>query len=262
MLACSWPLATVRAGLVVSYTLSASLMAQAQESPCDSSLARLSPGPQGYRLHGDRCEGTFVQPVAGTALWLASLTESFERYDLTSRADLILEWTSPGDRGIRLRAQGIKRDLYYRMDAIRPAASHSYHWPSDLLSAQRLTADRIGILGWTRYPIGGVDQDVYVPLRITQHGAAPPFSALDLVLFPTVGLKEVYLSIVAAGDDGRPLRSIVQGDSLGYGYYPAERPVHVKLRQLRDPGLYYVEIAATLAAGGSFTVGHWVFRGH
>jgi hypothetical protein len=261
MLDCSWLLPTVRAGLLVLGTLPGGLVAQAQESPCDTSLARLSPGPQGYRLHGDRCEGTFIQPVAGTALWLASLTESFEKYDLGSRADLILDWSSPGDRGLRLKAQGIVRDLYYRMDAIRPAGSHSYHWPSDVLSAQRVTADRIGILGWTRYPVGGTDQDVYVPLRITQHAPAPPFNAVDLVLFPTVELKEVYLTIAAVGDDGRPLRALAQGDSLGYGYYPAERPVRVKLRQLRDPGLYYVEIAAALASGGSFTVGHWVFRG-
>jgi hypothetical protein len=200
--------------------------------------------------------------VGGTALWLASLTETFEPYDLTSRADLILEWSSPGDREIRLRAQGIKRDLYYRMDAVRPAASHSYRWPSDVLAAQRVTPDRIGVLGWTRYPIGGAEQDVYVPLRITQHGPAPPFSAVELVLFPTVALNEVYVSIAAAADGGQPLRPLVQGDSLGYGYYPAERPVRVKLRQLTAPGLYYVEIAAALASGGSVTVGHWVFRGH
>lgn len=261
MLDCSWLLAAARAGLVVICALLLSLVAQAQESPCDTSLTRLSPGPQGYKLHGDRCEGTFIQPVAGTALWLASLTESFEPYDLTSRADLIVEWRSPDDRGIRLRAQGIKRDLYYRMDAIRPSAARSYRWPSDLLSAERVTADRIGVLGWARYPIGGVEQDVYVPLRITQHSPAPPFNAVDLVLFPTVELKEVYLTISALGDDGRPRRWIVQGDSLGYGFYPAGRAVHVKLPQLRDPGLYYVELAAVLAPGGSFTVRHWIFRG-
>jgi hypothetical protein len=45
-------------------------------------------------MHGDRCEGTYIQPVAGTALWLASLTESFAPYDLTSRADLVVEWTA------------------------------------------------------------------------------------------------------------------------------------------------------------------------
>ena len=104
-------------------------------------------------------------------------------------------------------------------------------------------------------------QDVYVPLRITQHSPSPPFNAVDLVLFPTVELKEIYLTISALGDDGRPRRSIVQGDSLGYGFYPAGRAVHVKLPQLRDPGLYYVELAAVLAPGGSFTVRHWIFRG-
>ena len=261
MLDGSWLLAMMRAGLVVVLTMPACAGAHAQESPCDTSLARPSPGPQGYRMHGDRCEGTYIQPVAGTALWLASLTESFESYDLTSRADLVVEWTPPGDRRIRLRAQGIKRDLYYRMDAIRPADSRSYRWPSNLLSAEHVTKDRIGVLGWVRYPIGGVEQDVYLPLRITQHSSAPPSDAVHLVLFPTVELKEVYLSISALADDGRPRRSIVQGDSLGYGFYPAGRPVHVRLGQLRDPGLYYVELAATLAPGGSYTIRKWIFRG-
>jgi hypothetical protein len=261
MLDCSWLLATGRVGLVVMCALLPDLEARAQESPCDNSLAGLAPGPQGYQLRGDRCEGTFVQPVGGTPLWMASLTESFEQYDLTSRSDLILEWVPAGNGGIRLRAQGIKRDLYYRMDAVRPASSHSYHWPSDVLSAQHITRENIGLLGWTRFPIGGVDQDVYVPLRITQHGPASRSSTVDLVVFPTVALREVYLTLTAVGDDGRPLRSIIQGDSLRYGYYPAERPVHIRLPDLREPGLYYVEIAAAFAAGGSVTVEHWILRG-
>jgi hypothetical protein len=211
-------------------------------------------------LRGTRCEGIYAQPVSGSALWVASFTRSFEEYDLTSGADLLVEWVSPGDLGIRLRAQGIKPELYYRMDAVGSATSHSFHWPSDLLAAQHISREDIGVLGWIRYSVGGVERDVYVPLRIRQHDSVPESDRYELVLFPTVELKEVYLSLAPVGSDGRPRSFIEQGKRLGYGFYPAERPVRIKLRGLGDPGLYYLEIGAELAAGGTVALTQWIYH--
>lgn len=120
--------------------------ASAQESPCDRGLEGRARGPLGYALRGDRCEGMYVEQVAGTALWLASLTRIFENYDLSPNQALLVEWDAPDSGTILLRAQGIKHDLYYRMDAARPLASHSYRWPSDLLAAQHITREDIGVL--------------------------------------------------------------------------------------------------------------------
>jgi hypothetical protein len=241
-------------------TLVPPLAAGAQESPCDRGLEALSRGPQGYTLRGDRCEGIYVQQVAGTTLILASLTQSFEDYDLTSGDDLIIEWTARGAGTLRVRAQGIKRDLYYRMDAVRPSETQVYRWHSDVLAAQHVTRADIGVLGWTRESLGGADRDVFIPLRIRQHHPRAATVAYDLVLFPTVALKEVYVSLAAVGADGVPNRFIKQGAPLGYGYYPAERPVNVRLRDPGDTGIYYVEIGADLAAGGSATLRHWVYH--
>lgn len=232
----------------------------AQESPCDRGLEALARGPHGYALRGDRCEGVYIQQVGGTALWVASLTESFEDYDLTSGADLIIEWAAGGDRPIRLRAQGIKRDLYYRMDAVRPVVSRSYRWPSDVLAAQHITRGDIGLLGWIRQSLGGVDRDVYVPLRIRQHGSAAGSGGYELVLFPTVALKEVHVSLAMVESDGRPERFVQQGEPLRYGYYPAHRPVSIRLRDLGGSGIYYVEIGAEFDAGGSATLTHWIYH--
>ena len=216
--------------LTVAIALVVPATGASQSSPCDKVLEALAHGPHGYGRRGDRCEGIYAQQVSGSALWIASLTKSFEDYDLSSAADLIVEWTAPDSAGVQLRAQGIKPDLYYRMDAVSPAASHSFRWPSDLLAAQRIPRGDLGVVGWTHYTVGGVDRNLLLPLSIRQRRSVAEADSYDLVLFPTVELKEVYVSLAAVGPDGRPTRVILQGKPLHYGYYPAENPVHIRIR--------------------------------
>jgi len=246
--------------MVLSVVVSAS--AQTQEDPCDVGLLSLARGPQGYAVRQDRCEGIYARPVGGTALMLASLTESFEDYDLKSGDDLVVEWTAPATGSVHLRAQGVKRDLYYRMDAAGSAQAPAYRWHSDVLAAQHIPRADIGVLGWTGYSVAGVNRDVYLPLRVRQHHPPGPAGVYDLVLFPVVELKEVYVSLAAVGPDGRPTRFIKQGEPLSYGYYPPERPVSVRLRNLGAAGIYYVEIGATLLSGGSATLTQWIYHSH
>src|SRR5262245_4027641 len=115
--------------------------APAQDPTCDAGLVGKAYGPHGYALRGDRCEGIYVQEVGGTTLSLASLTESFADYSLSSGAPLTMEWTVGGlpEEPIRLRARGLRHGLFYRMDAVRPARAESYQWPSDVLAAQHLS---------------------------------------------------------------------------------------------------------------------------
>jgi len=248
-----------RIGLVLFLAVSAR-PAASQDSPCDQGLLALAHGPHGYRLLGERCEGIYVQQVGGTVLSVASLTQAFESYDLSSGMNLVVAWAAPAERGIHIRAQGVKHNLYYRMDAARSAASNVFQWPTDLLAAQNIRSADIGVLAWMRYPIGGVEQDVLIPLRISQRGSLPDTGAYDLVLFPMVALREIYLSVTALGPDGRAQRVITDGEPLHYGYYPPERPVHVVLRKLSDPGLYYIEIGAELTSGSPVTLRQWMYR--
>ena len=236
--------------LLVSLILAPVAASTAQDSPCDPGLLALARGPEGYQLRGERCEGTYVQPVGGTALWLVSLTEWFEAYDPTSGADLLVSWSTTGKQPVRLRAQGIQRGLYYRMDAIRPAASAPFHWPSDVLLVRHIAREQIGAMGWTRMPVAGADESVYLPLRVTQRASVATDGRTQLTLYPTVQLAEVYLSIASGGTDGRTLKPLRQGTPLGYGYYPADQPLTLLLDGLTTPGLYYLEISATLAGGG------------
>src|SRR5262245_57769459 len=90
--------------------------AAAQSRACDPLLTQPAASPHGYRLRGDRCEGIYVQEVAGTPLVVASLTDGFAPFDLKTVQHLLLTWSAPADTELHLRALGLRRKLYYRMD--------------------------------------------------------------------------------------------------------------------------------------------------
>jgi hypothetical protein len=250
-----------RAGLlVVPVLLVSGLGTTIQDSACDEGLVDKAYGPHGYALRGDRCEGIYVQQVGGTVLALASLTESFEDYSLASGAPLTVEWTGPAEQGVRLRARGIKHGLFYRMDTVRHPGAQSYSWPSDVLAAQHLSRKDIGVLAWTRRALGGVERDVYVPLRIAQDSAPARAPTYSLVVFPAVTLREVYVTVAMVDSYGHRVRVVQEGTPLDYGSYPAERPVRVRLPNLGEAGIYQVEIGAELASGGAATVSCFIYH--
>jgi hypothetical protein len=113
-----------------------------QETHCDPDLSEPSNDPYGYHLRGarrDRCEGIYMRDVAANPLLIASLTAWFEDFDPSAGADLTMEWRVPGDAGIHLRANTLKRRIYYQMDSLRPAGSVSYVWQPGLLSTLELS---------------------------------------------------------------------------------------------------------------------------
>jgi hypothetical protein len=200
----------------------------------------------------------YVRQVAGAVLSVASLTRAFAEYDPDSTARLALAWAAPaGDGPVHLRVRGIRRDLYYAMDAVRPAGSRGYEWPTSILAAQRIRRPDIGVLGWTRATIGGVDRPVYLPLRVApaRPGAAAPAAAgYEVVLYPNVRLDEVFVTLTALDAGGRVRATVKRGEALGLGFYPAERPVRVRLADPGAPGLYLLEISARAAGGAAATV--------
>src|SRR5258706_2290129 len=131
---------------------------------CDSSLLKLSAGPSGYKERGDRCEGIYIKEVGSTTLQVASFTESFIQYDLNSGKPLIIQWDGPpNNSSVSLRAQGLRRKLYYQMDKLMPAGKIFYNWPVNFLSSLNIGKSEIGILGKFLYKSGKVEHNVYVP---------------------------------------------------------------------------------------------------
>lgn len=232
--------------------------ALAQAEHCDPGLDQL-PGALGYRLHEDRCEGLYVQEVGSSDLVVLSFTEAFEDFDAQDGQDLRVEWEAPGEEPVRLRAQGMGK-RYYRMDTSRPAGTTSYLWPSDVLAGLQLTRQEIGVAGWTHAQVGGIERQVYVPLRIRQRQPAARSDEYRLVLQPGRELEEVYVSLATVGEDGEPDRFLRDGEALGYGYYPARRGVEIPVSGLGAPGVYYLEIGARVKGGGSTALEIWFYH--
>ena len=230
------------------------------QSNCDSNLTKLSSGPLGYKDRGDRCEGIYVKEVGSTTLQIVSLTKSFGDYNTNSGKPLVIEWDKPRANSIiHLRAQSVKRKLYYRMDTFRPSGDKSYSWPTDVLASLSIEKSDIGILGIAQENIGQDQRNIYIPLRIRQAGKTVEPDNVNLMLLPGVELKEVFISLAPLGVDGRPGKLIKDGEDLKYGYYPAERSIQIPISGLKGAGIYYLEIGATLRNGGSSTLQIWFY---
>ncbi|MFL5619070.1 MAG: hypothetical protein ACJ79A_11855 [Gemmatimonadaceae bacterium] len=221
---------------------------------CDSLVATQKSDPLRYRQRGDRCEGVYGQNVSGSStLRVASLVESLEAFDDSSSLPLRVEWTPPPGEAVLLRASAIRAGLYYRMETVRPIAASSFAWPSDVRRPLRISSADVGVTGVASMSIGGSQREVLVPLRISQRRPAVRSSSYRLTLWPTVGLSEVYLTVAATGADGAPTRYLQRDEKLGYGVYPAERPIVVRLPTLKERGMYLVRVAATREGSGGVT---------
>ena len=234
----------------------------AMQDACDSKLLQPSADPNGYRMRGDRCEGVYVKEVAASSsLSVVSLTQSFQEYNLSSGIDLRVAWDSvAGNDAVHLRATALPRRVYYRMDAVRPPGSTSYLWKTGVLAALNLGRKDVGVVGWVSRNIGSERRDVYLPLRITQSGAAGPASGYQLVLYPGADLNEVFVTLTPVGADRRVGRPLLDTKPLRYGYYPAERAFAVPISGQTAAGIYVLDIGATLRDGRSSSIRLWFYQ--
>lgn len=224
--------------------------AQAADFTCDSALSAPAGHPYGYSVRGNRCEGVYVQPVRSTgSLVVASLTARLPTYDLAeTRTPLVVGWNVPAEASVRLRARGLRRRLYYRMDALVPAGD-SFQWPSNVLSSLQLSTSEIGLLGWMDYRFDESEREIYLPLSVRAEGDDWSEKKLQLTLIPRQELKELYVSLAILDSRGETQEYLRDGEALGYGYYPAGRPVKIPIPGLQKPGFYYLEIGAELSGG-------------
>ena len=221
---------------------------------CDSLVATQKSDPLRYRQRGDRCEGVYGQNVAGSStLRVASLVESLEAFDDTSSLPLRVEWTPPPSEAVMLRASAIRAGLYYRMETVHPIAGSSFAWPADVRRPLRISSADVGVTGTASMSIGGARKEVLVPLRISQRRPPARSSSYRLTLWPTVGLSKVLMTVATTGADGTPTRYLQRDAELGYGVYPAERPIVVRLPALTERGVYLVRVAATREGSGGVT---------
>lgn len=232
----------------------------AQQDSCDSSLQQSSKDKNGYRQRGDRCEGVYIQGVSSPALRVVSLVQSFEDFDPAASTELVVEWDSPANVPVHLRANALRPHLYYRFDAVRSGGATSYRWPTAMLRSLELKQRELGFIAWYQQQIGSVARDVYIPVRIGRDTSATLSGRYLLMLVPGAELTEVFLSLVPLNAQGQPGRFIVQDKPLARGFYPAGRGINIPLTGFSAGGVHYLEISATLRAGGSATTRLWFYH--
>jgi hypothetical protein len=127
---------------------------------------------------------------------------------------------------------------------------------TEMLAALNVRRSELGVVGWASHKIGVKERDLYLPLRIMQSGPMPA-DRVQLVVSPAAELSEVFVTLARVGADGRPGNALLNHRPLGYGYYPAERAVSIPISGLTTPGVYVVELGATLRGGGASSVRLW-----
>ena len=148
----------------------------------------------------------------------------------------------------------IQRRLFYRMDTLVPEGGTRYRWPTDGLAAVKLERADVGLLAFTRMPIGGVEEDVLLPLSAGKAGTGANSAGYTLLLRPAEGLSDVYVSVAPLGPDGKGRRVFDPGRELGYGVYPADALIEVPIDAPHERGFYAVQVGAQLRRGGSTTL--------
>lgn len=247
----------VRVARIVAVLLACSTGAlHAQTGVCDPHLPQPANDPNGYRMRGDRCEGLYIREVAGSSsVALVSLTRSSLAYDLKSGNDIVVDWRSPSNQQpVHLRGVGLRRRLYYQMNAERPAGATSYTWKTGVLANLDLKPAELGLVAWVSAPVGAETRDVYLPVSLHQGPSASVGSAYNVTLSPSAELSEVYVTLTPIDSAGHPKSPLLNGRKLGFGYYPAMRPLSFPVSTPREPGIYALEIAAVLKTGEPSTL--------
>jgi hypothetical protein len=250
-----WRLIVLAAGLVVGLCGVAAVGSEADDH-CDPLLRQDSTNPLGYRLRGDRCEGLYAQEVGNTILQIASFTRGDDVSEFSGR--LPIRWAPVADHPLRLRVLSLQQGLYYRMDTLRPAGAAAYAWPLDVASALDIRASQLGVLGWWETEIGGSPRSIHVAVEVGALEPEDQSGAYQIALVPGAELEEVYLTLAPLNSAGLPAAPLLDGDPLRWGYYPAGRPLHIPLELgATRRGLYLLEVAAALRAGGGATTRLW-----
>jgi hypothetical protein len=191
--------------------------------------------------------------VAGSAgLSMVAFTTSGIPFTPKPDDRLQVQWPLvPGNSPVRLRAVSLRRHVYYRMDAERPARTDRFEWPMDVLVKLNLRGAELGVVAWIQQIVAEKPVDVYVPLQLGTSLGPVSTGSYIVQLVPGTDLSEVFVTLAAVGLDGRDEKHLKRDEPLKYGFYPAERPILVRLSGLPVSGLYRLRLGAVLKNGGS-----------
>ena len=248
---------------VLLFLLIGGAVAVPAQSLCDPSKPiALTPWDRYHERAGARCEGVYgEQPVSGDIIGaIASFTLGQPAYELDLRP-VKLQWPDAIDGPVQVRAVGLREDLLYQMDTLRPAGTSSYVWPSEVLVHRKIQPDEIGVRVWVERTLLGRPRALHLPLRVGQDEAAAAGGAVEaaerywLVVVPGAALRKLEVAISRLKTAGAaattsldagawPLQEVVPYHDFDRGYYAAKRPFRFALPLLSDPGYYRLRLRA------------------
>jgi hypothetical protein len=220
-------------------------------NPCDTRLLQQTQDPLAYRLRGERCEGVYVRDVAGAGGFsvVGFIEASPTPIGIERNEPLHLAWEPSDDVIVNVRAVSLRRRLYYRMDARQPAGATGFDWPMDVVGALDLGSDELGVVAWIQRDVGGTEQEVYVPVRVSRAGTPAQHDGYVVQVVPGTELTEVFVTLAAVDASGRDEATVVRDGPLRRGFYPAGRVIPIRLPSLPRPGLYRLQLNAVLTSG-------------
>jgi hypothetical protein len=231
----------------LSSILSSISLAQA---PCDLDLVsqtNIRDNDRYFQRYKDRCEGVYLQQVAGTIgdLLVASLTASDGGpTQWPESGALTLRWNQFSTGDVHIQAFPLVPRKHFRLDVLS-APSASYDWRTSLV-AKYLAPVEVGVVAWTSSQINGRNQRVYLPIAVGPAGI--PKGPYHLTLLPPVDLSEVYLTVASVAPGKRSFRNHTP---LKFGSYPANQKIEVDIPPLPESGLYRVAVEGDRKDQGS-----------
>jgi hypothetical protein len=226
---------------------------------CDIGAARsASEGPRGYRLRGDRCEGTFNREVSGSSFRVAGFYKSFGAFD-SAESTLPLTWSAPDTGVVHLRVRSLQEGgELYGMDTQLLPGTTSFAWPTDFVRVLRLEPAQLGPSAYLVVE----DKEMYLPLRTTPASADPTSYTLTLLsvermdrLFVTVAPVD-RVGDLATGD------FVVVNQPVPRALYTSGRPIPVTIAGLKQPGLYVAHILGLTSDGDRRELNVWFYHDH
>jgi hypothetical protein len=229
-------------------------MSVAAAPACDPGLPSQASDALGYRAREARCEGRYMREVSGSALVVAGFGEPLPAWGPAPSGVAELRWVGASQAGeVKLVAQSLRRRVYYRMDAQRPAAPARFAWPRELAAALVPGAGDLGVLASQNG--AGPARELLLPVRLGTQAS----DRYELVLLPGSEWRELRYSLTAARDDGATGAVLVRDQALQLGYYPAGRAVRLAIPKslLNRASLYRIDLEAQLDDSGTVVRSLW-----
>lgn len=232
--------------IAAACVLPLSLSGQRGRNPCAlrPELTRETDAGYHARDDGARCEGLFIQPVAGnTRLLLRGYHLGKPAYALDAARTLTIEVVGAPAGGGTLIARSMRPRQLYQMDTRALDAAGRFVWSTDVLRhpSVRLAPSELAVL-YTA-PVADAMGNPYVwPVRVNgeggQAGPETPFVTLESESL----LVGIVLRIERPGTRELVHRATIERP------FPADNPIQIDL-PVPAPGTYEVSLRAVHSSG-------------